>query len=480
MAQIHNVRNGFATNSSSSHSVVLAPGLSDDPCSGDFQFGWENFVLASPESKMKYLHFACVEHYEKNAGLSRADANALAERYFPCGINLKDGDGYIDHQSNPSFPNARLQSQGMAPLWNLMKREIVEDRDVAILGGNDNQDNEEWKPRAAHGAPRMSAYYDMAWEEGSSDGRYFLYDEAHGHFVSFNRANGTKIRFSEKGKPAPTMAAVPELVDIKLTDYCPVGCSYCYQGSTVKGKHADKGHVEAFIYQLGRMGVFEVAIGGGDPTTHPDFASLLYSFKRQGIVPNFSTQMWDWLDKPNILKAVQENCGAVALSTQDPALARKWLARTKEVGIRGHVHYVLGLSPLQNLKEMLKDKEGGYLVLLAYKAMGRAEGKPPIDYTGWQDLVRKAKNGNHGYAWTIAVDSFLVDDVANGFTREEVPAVLYEKADGCFSMYWDAVEQEYAAHSFVAKADRIKGGPYEAERVWRKISGCKSVQPETD
>ena len=823
MAVIHNIRKGFATNSSSSHSVVLAPGISDDPCCGDFEFGWEDFVLANSESKMRYLHFACVEHYEKTASLSRADAQALAERYFPCGITLKDGEGYIDHQSNPSFPNARLQSQGMGPLWGLMRREIVEDGDVAILGGNDNQDNDAWKPNVAQGAPRVSAYYDMIHEEGSSTGRYYLYDEAHGHFVTYNRSSGTKIRFSEKGKPAPTVASAPELVDIKLTDYCPVGCHYCvdpetpvlkadftwtrigdiqegerivafdefpttgnkqrrlrgaivekkwtvkkdavrittefgsvvcstehrflithnggrwmkasnlrlghtiafgeapwssaqanpvsrdymvgylagmtqgdgtarweplegattdpkdsrrqvwwrvalkdhdglqrvvdyldalgiqnhgikpfvgnketerspmekvelrsrktldqlrstlasadatspdyakgflaggfdaegsysdgvlrisqiqpnnfldkitsylamlrvdsireprgvritggvwtamrffgivgpaikrktvgwsvisahhrgakitaleslgeqelvdiqttartfyangfashncYQGSTVKGKHADKGQVESFIYNLGRMGVFEVAIGGGDPTTHPDFASFLRSFRHQGIVPNFSTQMWDWLDKPEILEAVQENCGAVALSTQDPELARKWLKRTKEVGIRGHVHYVLGLSPLQNLKALLKDKEGGYLVLLGYKAMGRAEGKAPIDYKGWQDVIRKAKgSGGFGFPWTIAVDSFLTDDVASGFTREEVPAVLYEKSDGCFSMYWDAVDGEYAAHSFVPKADRIKGGPYEMERAWQKISGCKSVQTEAD
>ena len=472
MPHIHNIRKGFATNSSSSHSVVLAPGLSDDVCCSDFEFGWENFVLASAEAKMKYLHFACVEHYEKNSGLSRADAQTLAEKYFPCGLELKPDEGYIDHQSNPSFPNARLKQQGMGPLWGLMRREVVEDKDVAILGGNDNQDNDEWKPRAAHGAPALSAYYDLVHEEGSSLGRHYLYDEACGHFVTFNRRTGTKIRFSEKGKAQPTVASAPELIDIKLTDYCPVGCHYCYQGSTVKGKHADKGTVESFIYQLGRMGVFEVAIGGGDPTTHPDFADFLWQFTREGVVPNFSTQLWDWMDNPKILQAVQENCGAVALSTQDPEAARKWFERTKELGIRGHVHYVLGLNPLSNLQKLLKDKEGGYLVLLAYKAMGRAEGKAPIDYVGWQDVVRKAKNGNNGYAWTIAVDSFLVDDVAAGFTRDEVPAVLYEKADGCFSMYWDAVEQEYAAHSFMPKKDRIKGGPYDAERVWQKISGC--------
>lgn len=468
MPQIHNIRKGFATNSSSSHSVVLAPGLSDDVCCNDFEFGWENFVLASPEAKMKYLHYACVEHYEKNSKLSTKDAEILAARYFPCDAEYKGG-GYIDHQSNPSFPIARLKEQGMEPLWALMRREVVEDKDVVILGGNDNQDNEDWKPTVAQRAPKLSVYYDLVHEEGSSDGRYFLYDEGQGHFVTFNTKTGTKVRFSEKGKPVPTVASAPELVDLKLTDYCPVGCHYCYQGSTVNGKHADKSQVESFIYMLGKHGVFEVAIGGGDPTTHPDFADFLRSFAREGVVPNFSTQLWDWMENDKIVKSVQENCGAVALSTQDPKKAEAWFERTKSLGIRGHVHYVLGLSPLSNLKDMIKACDGHYMVLLAYKAMGRAAGKAPIDYTGWQDVIRKMRKTN--YSSTIAVDSFLVDEVEAGFTREEVPAVLFEKADGHFSMYWDAVKGEYAAHSFM-ETDRIKGGPYEFEKAWQKISGC--------
>jgi len=51
--RIHNVRLGLATNSSSSHSIILGRGLSDvTPECGPEAYGWDNFVLASKEAKM--------------------------------------------------------------------------------------------------------------------------------------------------------------------------------------------------------------------------------------------------------------------------------------------------------------------------------------------------------------------------------------------------------------------------------------------
>lgn len=46
----------------------------------------------------------------------------------------------------------------------------------------------------------------------------------------FNRVDGTKIRFAVGSY---TKAKRPELVDIKITDWCDVGCTFCYQNSTL-------------------------------------------------------------------------------------------------------------------------------------------------------------------------------------------------------------------------------------------------------
>lgn len=472
--RLHNVRHGFATNSSSSHSVVLAPGLTDQEAGG-LDFGWQNFILASPEAKRRYMFVAAKIHHGKS--MSLAEAATLARAAFPVSASeLADAvsdkyNAYIDHQSEPSFPGPRVPKDGMTPLWRFIDREIVQNQSVAILGGNDNQDNEEWKPDAAKYAAESAVYADIV----GASGCVYSIDPVSGHLTLFNRNNGKKVRILPEKAGEPLYSVAPELVDIKITDYCPVGCSYCYQGSTKAGRHADFNRIRNFAHYIGAMGVFEVAIGGGDPTTHPQFVDILRAFHDNGVVPNFSTQLWDWLDKKDVVEAVKSYCGAVALSTQSADHATKWIERCSEAGIKPHIHYVLGLSKLDNLKKLLKSRKSGHLVLLGYKEMGRATGTPPVDYKGWQDVVRK-----HSKGWTVAVDSFLVDEVRTGFTRDEVPEHLFEKADGRFSLYWDAVDGNYAEHSFVPVDKRIhypKDSDGHVGEAWEKISGAKKAAP---
>lgn len=58
MIRIHNMRFGHATNSSSSHSIVIVPkdlAIYTDDYDGGMNFGWEQFCLADPESKSRYF-----------------------------------------------------------------------------------------------------------------------------------------------------------------------------------------------------------------------------------------------------------------------------------------------------------------------------------------------------------------------------------------------------------------------------------------
>lgn len=106
--KIANIRLGFATNSSSSHSVVILPNQRDDRVHDDNYYGWENFVLASKEEKMKYLDAQIACHYSDNCK--------------------------IDHQSVWSFPaDIRARVAYIKCLKALLERD-----DVVILGGNDN------------------------------------------------------------------------------------------------------------------------------------------------------------------------------------------------------------------------------------------------------------------------------------------------------------------------------------------------------
>ena len=72
----------------------------------------------------------------------------------------------------------------------------------------------------------------------------------------FDRSNGTKVRFAIGPY---TKAKRPELVDIKITDFCPAMCPACYMGSTPSGEHSSMENMDNVIYELSKARVQEVA-----------------------------------------------------------------------------------------------------------------------------------------------------------------------------------------------------------------------------
>ena len=72
-------------------------------------------------------------------------------------------------------------------------------------------------------------------------------------------------------------AAFAENMDIKITNYCDMGCPFCHEGSTTDGKFGDIMN-EKFIDTLHPYQ--EVALGGGDATSHPDLIPFFAKVKR--------------------------------------------------------------------------------------------------------------------------------------------------------------------------------------------------------
>ena len=103
--------------------------------------------------------------------------------------------------------------------------------------------------------------------------------------------DGTKIRMSmEQAKPE-----FPESMDIKITDYCDAGCVMCHEKSTRKGIH---GNLETTLNLLKQLpaGV-EIAIGGGNPLSHPDLYHFLEETKKHGIISSMTINELHYNDK---------------------------------------------------------------------------------------------------------------------------------------------------------------------------------------
>ena len=125
-------------------------------------------------------------------------------------------------------------------------------------------------------------------------------------------------------------------------------------------------------------GVFQVALGGGEPLEHPDFLRIIDETIKRNIVPNFTTNGLHL--SQDICAAIRGKVGAVALSISSiNELMRDHIDMLVGNGIRTNIHYVLSQ---ENIDEAIEILSGRYNVLfqginaiifLTYKPAGRAD-----------------------------------------------------------------------------------------------------------
>ena len=98
--------------------------------------------------------------------------------------------------------------------------------------------------------------------------------------------NGTRVQeWPDEEKP---VYKLPISMDIKVTNYCdqtPL-CQFCHEKSSLTGKHGDLEYLLHIIKDL-NPGT-EVALGGGNPLTHPKLEFFLQQCKKIGLIPSLT------------------------------------------------------------------------------------------------------------------------------------------------------------------------------------------------
>lgn len=252
--------------------------------------------------------------------------------------------------------------------------------------------------------------------------------------------DGTKIREYE-GTPE---VIHPESIDVKITDYCDMGCPYCHEGSTVKGNHADLNKLLDVISEL-PSGV-ELAIGGGNPLSHPDLILLLQILKEKGFIANITVNqrhlntfqdMLVYLIKEDLVKGV-----GISITSNNFTYVKPLLEITDNVVY----HLIAGVSKVEIVNDLIALGKCKVLIL-GYKKFGLG-----IDYHTKkvdEELKRwyRYLPGLLGKC-TLSFDNLAIEQlkVKRLFTHEGWDK-FYMGDDFCFTMYIDAVKQEYAPTS---------------------------------
>jgi len=185
------------------------------------------------------------------------------------------------------------------------------------------------------------------------------------------------------------------------------------------------------------MGVYQVALGGGNPNQNPRFLDMLeYSFLK-GIVPNYTTNGRGLSDK--IIEYSKKFCGAVAVSAYQPfdetALAVKKLVESK---IKVNIHFILDRDSISTAIKWLKSPPDFFfgvnaLVFLNYKPSGRKIFKKKLlRYSERiQEFFEIATSKR--YVFKIGFDSCCVSGI---FARTKAITETVDACDaGRFSMF---------------------------------------------
>jgi len=471
--QIFNVRFGLATNSSSSHSLIfLNEGVQPEDYHADGEFGWGHFTATSETAKLRYL--AVLLRDRLSWELPDHIAQLVIRDWV--GDIERDADDYIDHQSHYFLPSEFGTNLPDKQFFEAMKEYFLQPR-LAILGGNDN--TEYSHPLLNGDGFNLPVPQDCGYRNKFT----CRYDEQYNFWTIFEEETGTKVRFRFSHEPkdmVPEKATAPELVDIKITNFCPFACDFCYQSSTLKGLHADMGYE---LYDvLKELKVFEVALGGGEPTLHPSFVNILSSFRDHGIVPNFTTRNLGWLRKPKLAADIMEKCGAFAFSAGNEKEIQelRTLVDHNEISHnRVNIHFVMGtIDSKYTFNRLLKQCHdcGFRATLLGYKPVGFGENFNPASYNWWLNEVKELKEDHR--CPNIAVDTVLAAQYEQEILAADVPSYLFSTKDGNFSCYIDMVEQKVGPSSYCDPSEMIpleQEIPEDQREGWRRYREMSDV-----
>lgn len=446
--KVFKYKKGFATNSSSSHSIISVKdvGLIKNVKTDEYSdFGWNFFTLADEPSKKEYFGIL-LETALKSAGFSNKMVEDMLGDFMP------SESSHIDHQSNYIAKFSNMPRDDVKYFVDAIKAFALKESTI-VLGGNDNTYYNH--PLANLADEEETHLVDALQEAHYTYGDMRIYESDKGkYFTLFNDLTGSKLRFGFGEDP--TNAYHPELVDIKITDYCPFGCEFCYQGSTTKGQHSDWDFSKV-AKALHEGGTLEVAIGGGEPTMHPNFVQILRDFRENKVIPNFTTKNLAWL-KGEDAEEILELAGAFAYSVSSVKELNKLQSAVLEYGgfdTPIAVHYVMGTSSTEELIEILKqcrDYEF-HVTLLGYKTNGRGDLFKPIQQDGILEIISSLSEKNS--IGTVSMDTVLAHEIRDKLEAAGINKASYETQDGKFSMYLDAVGGFIAPASYGSMEQKV-------------------------
>ena len=262
--------------------------------------------------------------------------------------------------------------------------------------------------------------------------------------------NGTKV-YEYPDDVAPNME-LPASLDIKLTDKCNLNCKFCHESSTINGEHANLDRLLNILKQLPKS--TECAFGGGNIFELPNLEDFLYICTRElELIPSITVNGKHLRQYSNFINYLIEHklVYGVGISISDDF-------DFKDIDLINNTsncvyHIIVGLHKISNDRIEILDKIANSPInkalILGYKSKGRGV----LNDSNTGQLCKSIAKfttalRNHIRQQNLSFDNLAIKQLnIEEYLTEKEWDEFYMGDDGIFTMYIDAVKEQFASSS---------------------------------
>lgn len=266
------------------------------------------------------------------------------------------------------------------------------------------------------------------------------YDNGNYHVTIYE--DGTKVRETFDENAIEFIAEYPECMDVKITNRCDKNCAMCHENSKPEGEHGDI--LTAKFWDTLKP-YTEIAIGGGDPLSHPDLVNFLIKLKKLKLIPNMTVNQVHFMKNWGFLKFLCEEKLIYGLGVSLVEPNEEFIEKIKEFP-NAVIHIINGVVKKEQLEQLANNDLK--VLILGYKEFRRG-----ISYLDTNRVkVEMNKITLYDYLPEM-LDKFKVVSFDNlALEQLEVKRLLTEEEwnefymgnDGKYTMYIDLVKEKFA------------------------------------
>lgn len=263
-----------------------------------------------------------------------------------------------------------------------------------------------------------------------------------GNYRTLILSDGTKIRKTNDDEFIPDFA---ENMDIKITNCCDRNCLMCHEGSIPDGKHGDIMN-EKFIDTLHPYQ--EVAIGGGDITTHPDLIPFLQKLKERKVIANITVNQIHFEQKQDLIKRLVNEKLIYGLGVSLVNPTEKFISLIKQYP-NAVIHVINGILKPSDIEAL--GNNNLKMLILGYKQLRRGTDWYTEDHENIvvrQMWLKENICNIYDKFKVVSFDNLAIEqlNMRRFFTDKEWEE-FYMGDDGKFTYYIDMVERKFAKSS---------------------------------